>query len=649
MALQRIAGMLLRLLPGRLRGRPWLSALLRLLALGAGAAGALALAGYAVRASLLFPGYIFGEVAAPAAFGLILLAAALWAMSRELPGGRATLLLREDDRIAFAGATVLFAVAAATGLATFAVLQDKVLSIARESVLASQARRAETFVDFIELRESNARIAATRPAALRNLRAIEAGRDDGSNLANLNAVVASFVREGFSGIAYLDAGGRTVAGGGAFTAAPAIVAPLATPGKAELLWNGGYVLRHRIALRDAEGELGSLLAEQPMRVLTRLSQDTLRLGETGDMGLCFREGEGESARHRCFPERFNPKVFSTASANADGQPLPMTHALRSETGTVISRDYRGRNVVAAYGPVGALGLGMVVKIDAAEIFAPVRQQLLPAAAILLLLAAAGALLLRARVKPLAARLVDLNQDLNHRGAELEAANRELEAFSYSVSHDLRAPLRHISGFTDMLKEDCAGKLDESGLRYLKIISEAAARMGTLIDDLLSFSRMGRVDMHRGRFSSAELVKEVLAQIESETRGRRIEWTIDGLPEALGDRALLRQVWVNLLSNAVKYTGRRETAKISVSFRRDKGELVFCVQDNGAGFEMEFAGKLFGVFQRLHRQDQFEGTGIGLANVRRIVARHGGRTWAEGRKDEGASFYFTLPDIEESPT
>ena len=179
MALQRIAGMLLRLLPGRLRGRPWLSALLRLLALGAGAVGALALAGYAVRASLLFPGYIFGEVAAPAALGLILLAAALWAMSRELPGGRATLLLREDDRIAFAGATVLFAVAAATGLATFAVLQDKVLSIARESVLASQARRAETFVDFIELRESNARIAATRPAALRNLRAIEAGRDDG--------------------------------------------------------------------------------------------------------------------------------------------------------------------------------------------------------------------------------------------------------------------------------------------------------------------------------------------------------------------------------------------------------------------------------------------------------------------------------------
>jgi light-regulated signal transduction histidine kinase (bacteriophytochrome) len=301
---------------------------------------------------------------------------------------------------------------------------------------------------------------------------------------------------------------------------------------------------------------------------------------------------------------------------------------------------------------------------------------LPVTVLLLLLAATGALLLRAQIKPLATRLVDLNKNLEQRVRErtaeldaaladlgrlnagleervrartvdLESANRELEAFSYSVSHDLRAPLRHISGFANMLTEDHGGALDEAGRRYLSVISDSTAHMGRLIDDLLEFSRMGRVDMHRGRFSTADLVKEALAQIEGETRSRRIEWSIGDLPETRGDRALLKQVWMNLLSNAVKYTGRRELAKISVGCRREDGEIVFSVRDNGAGFEMEYAGKLFGVFQRLHRQEEFEGTGIGLANVRRIVARHGGRTWAEGKLGEGAIFFFTLPDNQDN--
>jgi signal transduction histidine kinase len=361
--------------------------------------------------------------------------------------------------------------------------------------------------------------------------------------------------------------------------------------------------------------------------------------------VCFRDPGRD--RLRCFPQRLNARVFDTPLVNADGQPLPMTRALGGESGTIITRDYRAQTVVAAYGPVGDLGLGLVVKLDAAEVFAPVRAKLLPAVGILLALIVAGTVLLRLRVRPLATRLVDLNQDLARRSGELEAANRELEAFSYSVSHDLRAPLRHMAGFTDMLREDYADKLDNEGRRFLKVIADGASRMGQLIDDLLGFSRMGRVEMHQTRFASAELVKEVREQLEPDLRERAIEWSVGALPEVRGDRALLKQVWVNLLSNAVKYTRGRAPARIAVSARRENGEHVFCVRDNGAGFEMEYAAKLFGVFQRLHRQDEFEGTGVGLANVRRIVTRHGGRTWAEAKKGEGALFCFSLPDTMET--
>ncbi|HKS37855.1 MAG TPA: PAS domain S-box protein [Verrucomicrobiae bacterium] len=241
----------------------------------------------------------------------------------------------------------------------------------------------------------------------------------------------------------------------------------------------------------------------------------------------------------------------------------------------------------------------------------------------------------------------LNESLEHRvqerTAQLEAVNRELEAFTYSVSHDLRAPLRHINGFADMLQQDSSSVLTESGRRYLEIISGAARQMGTLIDDLLVFSRMGRSEMQRSTVNVGELVAEVIREMARDTQGRNIEWKVGPLPEAQVDRAMLKQVWVNLLSNAAKYTRHRDRAEIRIACRQNSGdELEFSVQDNGAGFDMQYAGKLFGVFQRLHQAEEFEGTGIGLANVQRIVLRHGGRTWAEGKVNEGATFYFTVP-------
>jgi light-regulated signal transduction histidine kinase (bacteriophytochrome) len=195
----------------------------------------------------------------------------------------------------------------------------------------------------------------------------------------------------------------------------------------------------------------------------------------------------------------------------------------------------------------------------------------------------------------------------------------------------------------MLEEKAAPVLDEMSLRYLKVISESAAQMGRLIDDLLAFSRMGRLEMQRSRCDMNALVHEVLEEMSDDLQGRKIEWRIDPLPEVCADWPLLKQVWVNLLSNAVKYTRHRDPAKIQVAWNKREQESEFYVKDNGAGFDMEYVDKLFGVFQRLHRNEEFEGTGIGLANVRRIIVRHGGRTWAEGKIDEGATFYFTLPN------
>ncbi|MBI5802529.1 MAG: PAS domain-containing protein [Verrucomicrobia bacterium] len=232
-----------------------------------------------------------------------------------------------------------------------------------------------------------------------------------------------------------------------------------------------------------------------------------------------------------------------------------------------------------------------------------------------------------------------------RNGLLEAANKELEAFSYSVSHDLRAPLRHIDGFAGLVQRTALAKLDTKEQRYLSLIIESAKRMGRLIDDLLDFSRMGRAEMRRDTVDMAALVQTVLRDLEPDTQGRAIEWHCGPLPPVPGDASLLRQVWSNLIANAVKYSRPRAIAVIEIGCEKDKpGETIFFVRDNGVGFEMKYASHLFGVFQRLHRPEDFEGTGIGLANVRRIIARHGGRTWAEGQPDAGATVWFTLPKL-----
>jgi PAS domain S-box-containing protein len=245
-----------------------------------------------------------------------------------------------------------------------------------------------------------------------------------------------------------------------------------------------------------------------------------------------------------------------------------------------------------------------------------------------------------------AEIHHLNAELEHRvierTAQLEAANKDLEAFSYSVSHDLRAPLRHVQAYVDMLARDAESQLSDRGRRYMKTIEDASREMGVLIDDLLAFSRMGHAEMVETPSSLDTLVQDALRDLEATTRTRNIVWNIHPLPLVQANPAMLKLVLSNLLGNAVKFTLPRDPAQIEIgSAGTEEGRVILFVRDNGVGFDPQYVHKLFGVFQRLHRADQFEGTGIGLANVRRIIARHGGRTWAEGVLDQGATFYFTL--------
>jgi signal transduction histidine kinase len=239
----------------------------------------------------------------------------------------------------------------------------------------------------------------------------------------------------------------------------------------------------------------------------------------------------------------------------------------------------------------------------------------------------------------------LNADLERRVAErttqLEQANRELEAFSYSVSHDLRSPLRSMAGFSDALIEDFGPQIPEEARRYLAIIRQGAQRMGDLIEDLLSFSRLSRTPLTKREVDPAGVVRAALDDLNWQREGRNLELNIAPLPACQGDPALLKLVWSNLLNNALKFTRHRDPARIEAGSRTEGGETVYFVRDNGAGFDMRYADKLFGVFQRLHRVEEYEGTGVGLAIVQRIVQRHGGRIWAEAAVDCGATFYFTV--------
>jgi len=241
-----------------------------------------------------------------------------------------------------------------------------------------------------------------------------------------------------------------------------------------------------------------------------------------------------------------------------------------------------------------------------------------------------------------AELQQSNAELRQLAAELQATNKELAAFSYSVSHDLRAPIRHIDGFSHRLAEGYGDRLDNEGRRLLSVVRHSAALMGRLIDDLLALARLGRVALAHTEIDMTTLARHIIAELTQGTQASPGTVDLAPLPPAQGDVALVRQVWRNLIDNAIKYSSKRAQPRVEICGWVEDQYAVYCVKDNGTGFDMRYYDKLFSVFQRLHTDNEFSGTGVGLAIVYRAVTRHGGKVWAEGQPDEGASFYFSLP-------
>lgn len=432
---------------------------------------------------------------------------------------------------------------------------------------------------------------------------------------------------------------------------------------------------------DLRGKfIGEVIIEIDMGPIYRFIRETTGLGKTGEALIVKQQGDFvlflSPLRHDPAAAMKKRVSFSKKSA------FPAQMAALGKSGSGLTSDYSDIEVLAAWRYLPSLRWGLVTKIDASEAFAPIvylRNLAIVIGIIIIILGVIAALsVARSLSGPITAlqkgaeiigggdlshrvgtdardeigqlsrafdhmteALSQTNAELRQKAAELEASNRELESFSYSVSHDLRAPLRHVSGFMELLRQNAWPVIDATGRRYMTTILESSKRMGMLIDDLLAFSRIGRSEMKGKEVDTEKLLKGVIREMQGEIKGRDIAWKMGSLPVVHGDPSMLRLVLVNLISNAVKFTRTRPRAEIEIGCSSGKEEFVFFVRDNGVGFDMKYAEKLFGVFQRLHRQEEFEGTGIGLANVRRIVARHGGRTWAEGSVNRGATIYFTL--------
>ena len=393
----------------------------------------------------------------------------------------------------------------------------------------------------------------------------------------------------------------------------------------------------RAIIAEQAPEAVAAAAIQPLRELLGVPRAIVNIFDLAAGEVEWLAAAGRHRTHVGPGVRYSIRLMGDVEALKRGEPQVIdTHALPPgpEVDALLASGvhaYMAIPMIAGGELIGALSFG-----GEQAAFPPEQMKIATEAAAQIAIAITQARL-SARVRRQAE---DLEQRVRERTAELQAANQELEAFSYSVSHDLRSPLRAIDGYAAMIEEDYSARLDAEGHRLIQVVRKEASRMGQLIDDLLAFSRVGRKPVAKAPLDMAALVREVAGELTPQYPAVRL--SVSALPSAAGDRSLLRQVWANLVGNALKYSSKRDAARVEIGGRADNGEAIYWVRDNGAGFDMSFSDKLFRVFHRLHKEEEFSGTGVGLAIVQRVVSRHGGRVWGEGKVGEGACFYFALP-------
>ncbi len=747
------------------------------------------LIGNLIHLEYLYPAYQNWRMSLGTAVAMLGLVVGIWLALRQFNRRLTGRLLATDRKITYMSAAILAILTIVTAVVAFALLQARMEEELAELRLAMLKNRAVTLDRMISSKLTETNFVTSRPNLQKQLRNIVINRDVEASAAIAQEILRGFLKLGFNAIAIRGSDGRTLSQVGDFVADPRLSVRLQSHSNASLQWkNGNYFLESQTAIRDLTGQLGIVIAQQPIPELSSFMLDADNLGETGDMGLCFRTGE----RLHCFPQRLRPEAFDLSITNAAGEPLPIVRGMAGETGVIKTVDYRRQYVVAAFGPVGKLGLGMTVKVDLVELYAPIRERLKPILLLLFFLVPLGAAAIRFQVAPLAKGLLDaerktnaansalrhqaaalaisekrfrdileyapigmaivspegrwtdvnralcdmfgydrtelekltlpqithaedaqltlahikesllgevrsseivqrcirkdgqivwillttclmrdqmgqashfifqiqditkakhaeeeikqLNLGLNARTSELTVANADLEAFSYSVAHDLRSPLRKIHGFSQIISDQYGSKLDVEGRRYLERVQGGAVRMSEMVDDLLKLAQVGRQALLVEEMSLNSIVQACVEELKLECASREIDWKIGELSAVTGDAGLMKQVFVNLFSNAVKYTRPREQAVIQIGQVEVDGEFAVFVRDNGVGFDMKYAHNLFNVFSRLHKAEEFEGTGIGLATVARIVRKHNGKIWAEAERGRGATFFFTIGSI-----
>ncbi len=612
--------------PGR-----WSAVATRFAGIALTAMGALGVAQFVFGLELLHSWPALRTAALPTGVGVLLLGIGLWLACRRLRTAPSAAV-----RITELAAALVVLGAGVTGLAAFAMLEIELERTLASGFRAALDARINELDSTVQLRTTRAAMIATRPNLLRHLELLGADPGRAESRAVVQGVLDSFATHGFSSIVVTLADGAVAGQLGRAVESPSLVVPLDGMEQGALLWRDGLYLRHRLTVGGPGGATAVIHTEQPLPQGPSAARALEALGATGDFLLCH-----ERARDfECFPSRLTPAPFALA-VGGPGPARFVELARDRGAGFGHSVDYRGQRVLGAYGQVGQLGLVGVLKVDADEVYGPIRRQLLLVVALIGGVALAGFALVRARVRPLAAALQTRLAELTRVNAALERSNRELQRFAHVISHDLQTPLRSIVGFLQLLRLESGDALTARATDWLRRGVASAEQLHALIQDLLDYARIDAEERPRGladlEAAADQVIERLHAAIE-ESGGRVVR---GALPTVPGDLSQLTQLLQNLVENGLKFRGAAAPeVRLDASDVGDRWQIS--VRDNGIGIAPSHHERIFEVFRRLHAGDQFPGTGIGLALCRRIVQRHGGQIWVQSTPGLGTELLFTIP-------